>query len=94
MAIRLRARDVRCADRAGGARLVFDDDGLSDLPGDKIAEGAREQIGLPARRIAADHTDIPRRPRSLRRGAAREERHRGSRRTGSDEVTAIDFRKH
>jgi hypothetical protein len=60
--------------------------------GDEIAEGAREQVGLPVRRVAADHTDIPRRPHGLRRGPAREERHRGGCRTGSDEMTTIKFR--
>jgi len=92
VAIWLRARDFRRAYGARGARLVFNDDGLPQLQGDEFAEGAREQVGLPTRRIAADHTDLPRRPRGLRRGPAQAERHRGGCRTGSDEVTATEFR--
>jgi hypothetical protein len=90
--IRRRARDFRGTYGARGARLVLDDDVLLDLPGDEIAEGAREQIGLPACRVAADHTDLPRRPGALRRGPAREEWHRGGCRAAGDEVTAIESR--
>ena len=94
-----RARDFRRADRAGGARLVLDDDRLPHLLGDVIAEGARQQIRLPACRVAADHADIARRPSALRRSAlrgsaTREVRHHGSGRAGGDEMTALEFHGH
>lgn len=98
VAVGLGAGDLRRADRAGGAGLVLDDDGLSGLLGDEFAIGAREQIGLAAGGIAANHANLPRRPGALRcalrRGAAHDERHRECSGAGGDEVAAIEFGGH
>ncbi|MGY4293186.1 hypothetical protein ACVWXN_001281 [Bradyrhizobium sp. i1.4.4] len=94
VAVGLGAGDLCGADRAGGAGLVLDHDGLTDLLGDEFAIGAREQIGLSAGGIAANHADLPRGPTALRRGAARDEGHRDCTGTGGDEVAAIEFCGH
>ncbi|MGY3391436.1 hypothetical protein ACVWW6_004027 [Bradyrhizobium sp. USDA 3311] len=98
VAVGLRAGNLGRADRAGGAGLVLDHDGLADLLGDEFAVGAREQVGLSAGRVAANHANLPRRPGALRcalcRGAAREEGHRECGGAGGDEVAAIEFCGH
>ncbi|MEY9554083.1 hypothetical protein ABIF67_008148 [Bradyrhizobium japonicum] len=98
VAVGLGAGDLCGADRAGGAGLVLDHDGLADLLGDEFAIGAREQIGLSAGGIAANHADLPRGPTALRcalrRGAARDEGHRECAGTSGNEVAAIEFCGH
>jgi hypothetical protein len=64
--LRLCAFHFGHADDAACAGLVFDDDRLSQLPRQIVTESPRNAIGLAARRIWHENTNLTRGPRGLR----------------------------
>src|SRR5262249_27262420 len=57
VAVRLAFRDEVGADRAGGARLVLDDDGLAEPLAHLLPDQPRHEIDAAARRKADDDAD-------------------------------------
>jgi hypothetical protein len=69
MAVGRASRQRRPADRAAGARLVVDYDGLPDLGRYALGKSTGNGVDAAARRIGCDHADLLGRPRlSLRDG--------------------------
>ena len=76
VAVRRAFRDLIDPDVAGGAGLVLDHDGLTELVLEPLGDNAKQHVGRTARRIGNDHADRMVRPaggvlRQCRRQAER-----------------------